>query len=161
MEYILFSGAGALILFIITVVGITAFDKSKKTLPEPKTYIPIEELASEFRSFIESINGKLTKEDEDFIKQLEGHKSNTKLLTTNSQKRPVMGDEAYNLMCQDWKVEDHDYKSMFERVIKRWGSKYIFTLKQQQAFIDCWKGTGNAKSREHLRAYFDQYHNNT
>jgi hypothetical protein len=154
-----------LILVFIPLIMFAIFNlfyhykRPNKVLGKSKSYIPLEELANDFRDFVKAINGHITKEDEEFIKRLEGHKSGSKILSAT--KREAISSQQFSYFVDDYNLEIRDFNTSF-KILEKWGKRYMFGVIEQQAIMKAYIGIDEerAKSRKILREYFDTYHNN-
>ena len=134
--------------------------QTKKLLEAAQnTSTPIKELTSNFRDFVQSIDGHVSPEVDAAIKKLE-EEQKPKLLPppapakSKKTQRAVISVGVWNLFVADFKAaEDSDEKIS---VIRRWGKRYIFTLKEQVELVSI--KTFDDYEREELREYFEEDH---
>lgn len=104
---------------------------TKKLLTQANTInnaTPIKELATDFKNFIEGVDGKLSLEAIIALKRLENFSQE---MDTYSKK--TIDTENYNLFVKEMNFSKNDYARL--RIVKRWLKKFRFSQKDQTTII--------------------------
>jgi hypothetical protein len=118
---------------------------------------PIKELAAEFRSFVEGIDGIVSPEVDEALKKLEN--TPQKALGANSWAfggRIKPSPEMWKLIMGD--IQNTNSTAEVRSIIERLGIKYVFSIEQQYDILKEITNPDCAKYRERLRDYFAKHH---
>ena len=158
-----------IVFLISTIVFLTGWvithNKHVQTLKlleeaQRNTYsTPIKELASNFRDFVEGVDGKISPEVEAAIKKLEQSEAPKVLPPANpapkveSNGRPMLQGEMWDLFCEEFKQENFGDEAI--ELVKHWGKKFRFSIKQQ---VKITKALNFGDEKIALRKYFEKNH---
>lgn len=162
------------IIFIVSMGWIASLTHINNELREqlnnqqlnPTT--PLKELAAEFRSFVEGVDGRISPEVDLALKQLETREvpkqeDATNIRPKNKCGKLLMGKKEYDLFWAEWKTigvlnDDksgrivHDDGEETIQLVKSWGKGYIYSKQQQ---VDILARLNIPEARKQLRDYFD------
>lgn len=152
-----------LAFFLTTIVSTGMWITTREELKAQKLLnsnaTPVKELAADFRSFVESVDGKVSPEVDEAIKQLEGSieiKSSSLLVDKKlaiKPRRSIIMGPVYDLFMNEFVAGEDDWERY--TIIERWGKKWLFPLKRQVELVIYFD---DADYREDLREYFDKHH---
>lgn len=128
---------------------------------------PLKELVSNFREFVQGVDGRVSPEIDTALKQLEAHHENKAIevkpidgvisLVKGINKISIPDNNIWKLMLADINLENDDEKKV--EVILRWGSNYHFNANWQMSILNMFPLFNSQQAyRNKLRKYFDKNH---